>query len=150
MSTRFPSSNGDGASPRPGAGIVTLECAVDVDELMGVLIRALDSAGLEVLAVIDHSGDAADVGLAMPDTKLVIFGSAAVGTPLMLERPLLALDLPIKLLLWTDRAGRAFVSYNDGDWIADRHQLAESQRGVLRRVAAIAAKLAQRGTSAEG
>ncbi len=143
------SSNGNEAPGWPGSGVVTLECSVDIDGLIRALLTLLDTAGLDVLAVIDHSGDAAEVGLTMPDTKLVLFGNAVAGTPLMVENPLLALDLPPKLLLWTDRAGRVFVSYNDGDWVADRYQLPESRRAVLRRTAGLAAKLARRGTSSE-
>ncbi len=149
MSTPPASSNGDQSDPWPGTGVVTLECSVNthVDELLAALLRMLEADGLEVLAVIDHSGDAAEVGILMPDTKLVVFGNATFGTPLMLENPLVALDLPTKLLLWTDHAGRTYVSYNDAGWVADRYQLSETHRPVLRRVAAFATRLAEHGST---
>ncbi len=95
------------------------------------VIAELEHRGLELFAVIDHSGEAADVGLALPDTKVVIFGNPKGGTPLMVAHPLLALDLPMKLLLWESVAGDAFVSYNTPDFLAERHGLSADERAAL-------------------
>jgi uncharacterized protein DUF302 len=81
-------------------------------------------AGLMVFALVDHSGEAAKVGLSMPDTKLLIFGSPA-GAPIMLDAPLAALDLPLKVLVWENPAGGSFVSHLDPAYLGARHQLAD-------------------------
>lgn len=76
-------------------------------------------------ALVDHSGQAAKAGLAMPDTKLLIFGSPAGGTPVMLAAPLAALDLPLKVLVWENPAGGSFVSYLDPAYLGERHHLTD-------------------------
>ena len=123
---------------RPLSGVVTLACAVGVDQALRRAVGELEARGLEVFAVVDHSGEAAEVGLTMPDTKLMIFGSPRAGTPLMLEHPLLALDLPLKLLIWEADDARVFVSYNDPGYLANRYQLSEPETAVLRGVEVIA------------
>jgi uncharacterized protein (DUF302 family) len=94
------------------------------------------SKGLKVFAVVDHSGEAAQAGMPMPDTKLVIFGSPAAGTALMLAAPLVALDLPLKVLVWEDPdgGGRAHVSYNSPEYLAARYGLSDD---LTARIAAI-------------
>ena len=119
-------------------GVVTLACAVGVDQALRRAVAELEARGLEVFAVVDHSGEAAEVGLTMPDTKLMIFGSPRAGTPLMLEHPLLALDLPLKLLIWEADDARVFVSYNDPGYLANRYQLSEPETAALRGVEVIA------------
>jgi uncharacterized protein (DUF302 family) len=83
---------------------------------------------LTLFAVIDHSGEAKRVGLTMPDTKLVIFGSPMAGTPVMVAVPLAAIDLPLKLLVWEDAIGSVWVSYNSPSFIAERHDLSEEMQ----------------------
>jgi uncharacterized protein (DUF302 family) len=78
--------------------------------------------GLRTFAIVDHSGEAERVGLRMRETKLLIFGSPEAGTPLMVAYPLLALDLPLKALVWEDR-GRVRVSYNATSYPAKRYDL---------------------------
>jgi uncharacterized protein (DUF302 family) len=78
--------------------------------------------GLEIFALVDHSGEAERVGLQMQETKLLIFGSPKAGTPLMVASPLLALDLPLKALVWED-GGQVRVSYNATSYLAERHDL---------------------------
>jgi uncharacterized protein (DUF302 family) len=90
-----------------------------------------------LFAVIDHSGEANRVGLAMPDTKLVIFGSPTAGTPVMIAAPLAAVDLPLKLLVWEDSAGSVSVSYNSPAWLAERHHLSEEMGARFEPIEAI-------------
>ena len=92
--------------------------------------------------MIDHSGEAAEVGLTMPDTKLVIFGSPRGGTPLMLAHPLIALDLPLKLLLWENTVRCVFVSYNAPGYLATRYELSEHEAVALRVVETVARTIA--------
>jgi uncharacterized protein (DUF302 family) len=95
------------------------------------LAQLIDERGLTLFAVIDHSGEADKIGLNMPDTKLVIFGTAAAGTPVMVASPLAALDLPLKLLVWADTNGAVSVSYNSPTYLAERHHLIDELRRRL-------------------
>ena len=83
---------------------------------------SLAQRGIPVLARIDHSGGAAAVGLLMKPTELLIFGNAKAGTPLMLSAPTLALDLPLKALVWEDGEGKVWVTYNTPEYLQQRHQ----------------------------
>ena len=76
---------------------------------------------IPVLARIDHSAAATKVGLEMKQTVLLIFGNAKSGTPLMLSAPTVALDLPMKALVWEDAAGGVWVSTNTPEYLQDRH-----------------------------
>ena len=119
-------------------GVITLRGDGSIDQLLRRLVARIEALGHDVLAVIDHSGEAADAGLTMPDTKLVLFGSAEAATALMLAHPRIALDLPLKLLIsMTDDRG-GLVSYNASAYLAHRHGLNDDDAHALRVVAAIA------------
>ena len=124
------------------SGVVTIPCGPTVEDALRRLTGLLEGKQLTVFAVVDHSGEAAKAGLTMPDTKLVIFGSPAAGTDVMVAAPLVALDLPLKLLLWDDGAGGVFVSYNTPEYLADRYGLAEEHTARLRPIVAIAEAVA--------
>jgi uncharacterized protein (DUF302 family) len=79
--------------------------------------------GLSILARIDHSGDAAKVGLNMKPTQLLIFGNAKAGTPIMQASPTSALDLPLKALVWEDADGKVWLSYNSTEYLKQRHNI---------------------------
>ena len=101
-------------------GIVTKASAYSVAETVDRLKTALASKGLTLFALIDHSGEAERAGLTMQPAKLLLFGSPRAGTPLMVASPLLALDLPLKALVWQDGDGRVWVSYNSTQYLAER------------------------------
>ena len=122
-------------------GITTRQYDATVDQLLGRLVVQLDDRGLEVFAVIDHSGEAREAGLLMADTKLVVFGNPATVTPLMLAHPLLALDLPLKILIWETTDQHAFVSYNTPRALAERYELPPDQAEALELVDVIAQSL---------
>ena len=90
--------------------IVTKKTADTVEDAVARLTDVIRSKGLHLFAVIDHSGEAAASGLALRDTKVVIFGSPVAGTPVMQAHPLAALDLPLKVLVWDDD-GQTKLSY---------------------------------------
>jgi uncharacterized protein (DUF302 family) len=92
-----------------------------VDETVQRLQAAFTEKGLRVFAVIDHSGEAEKVGLTMRATKVVIFGSPKGGTPLMVAAPSLAIDLPLKALVAEDAEGKVSVTYNDPEYLRNRH-----------------------------
>jgi len=89
------------------------------------LQAAFAAKGLQVFAVIDHSGEAEKVGLKMRPTKVVIFGSPKAGTPLMVAAPSLAIDLPLKALVAEDAVGKVWLTYNDPEYLQERHGVPE-------------------------
>jgi uncharacterized protein (DUF302 family) len=104
-------------------GAVTIESRHSVDETVQKLKQILDSKGIKLFTVIDHSGAAEDVGMNMPPTKLLIFGNPKAGTPLMIAAPTIAIDLPLKLLVRQDSDGAVRISYNDPEYLQNRHGL---------------------------
>jgi len=118
-------------------GVVTLPTAGTVAEALERLLGVLKARGVKVFAVIDHSGEAARVGEQLPDTKLVIFGNPSAGTALMRTTPLVALDLPLKILIW-QRGHQAFLSYNEASHLVERYGLPTEQAAVLSTVDALA------------
>jgi len=95
-----------------------------VDETVERLKGLLQAKGITLFALVDHSGEAGKVGLSMPPTKLLIFGNPQAGTPLMLAAPSVALDLPLKILIWQDSGGKVWLSYNSPAYLQERHGLA--------------------------
>jgi uncharacterized protein (DUF302 family) len=104
-----------------GDGIVNLPSNHTVDETVERLKGILEAKGVTLFALVDHSGDAEKVGMKMPATKLLIFGSPKAGTPVMLASPSIAIDLPLKILIWEDGHGKAWISYNSPTYLQDRH-----------------------------
>jgi uncharacterized protein (DUF302 family) len=104
-------------------GLVQVASRYSVDETMKRLLAAFSSKGLQVFAVVDHSGEAEKVGLKMRPTKVVIFGSPSAGTPLMVAAPSLAIDLPLKALVAEDTTGKVSITYNDPEYLKERHSV---------------------------
>jgi len=106
-------------------GLVQVASHYSVDDTVQRLQAAFSGKGLQVFAVIDHSGEAEKVGLKMRPTKVLIFGSPKAGTPLMVAAPSLAIDLPLKALVAEDVDGKASVTYTDPEYLKERHGLPE-------------------------
>jgi uncharacterized protein (DUF302 family) len=104
-------------------GIISIPSNHSVDETVDKLKKPLQSKQITLFALIDHSGEAATVGLKMPPTKLLIFGNPKGGTPLMLAAPSTALDLPLKILVAEDAHGKVWLSYNSPEYLKERHGL---------------------------
>src|SRR5579864_221572 len=102
-------------------GLIQVASRYSVDETLGKLKAAFTEKGMQIFAVIDHSGEAAKVGLKMRPTKVLIFGSPKGGTPLMVAAPSLAIDLPLKALVAEDAEGKVSVTYNDPGYLLERH-----------------------------
>jgi uncharacterized protein (DUF302 family) len=111
--------------PTPN-GIITHPSPYPVPETLDRLESILRAKNITIFARVDHSGEAEKVGLHMPPTQLLIFGSPKGGTPLMLTSPLSAIDLPLKALAWQDAACKIWLSYNDAQYLRDRHALPEN------------------------
>ena len=123
-----------------GEGIVTKPSNHSVDETVTKLEGMLQAKGVKLFALIDHSGEAAKVGLKMPNTKLLIFGSPKGGTPLMLASPSIAIDLPLKILVAEDAQGKVWVSYNSPEYLKERHGLPQDLVQNIAVVEVLAAK----------
>lgn len=117
------------AQPDP-ASVITKISPVSVADTVSRLLATVASKGMRVFAVIDHSGEAATVGLPLRDTKLVIFGSPQAGTAVMQSAPLVALDLPLKVLIWAD-GSRTKVSFTAPSALAARYGLAADMAARL-------------------
>ena len=107
----------------PGNGMVHLRSHHSVQETLRRLESALRAHGVSIFARIDHSGEAEKVGLRMPPTQVLIFGSPKAGTPLMVASPTLAIDLPLKALAWEDADGTVWLSYNSPEYLKQRHNV---------------------------
>ena len=126
-----------------GKGIIDKLSNHSVDQTVGKLKNILQSKGITLFALVDHSGEAEKAGMKMPPTKLLIFGSPKAGTPLMLAAPSTAIDLPLKVLVWQDRQGKVWVSYNSPDYLKDRHGLPDDLLQNIAVVETLAAKAAE-------
>jgi uncharacterized protein (DUF302 family) len=107
----------------PDNGMVHLSSPYSVPETLKKLESALQSRRLTVFARIDHGGEAEKVGMKMHPTQLIIFGSPKGGTPVMVASPTLAIDLPLKALVWEDDGGKVWVSYNSAEYLKRRHNI---------------------------
>ncbi len=113
-------------------GLFTIASTFTFQETLDRLKAGIASRGMTVFAVIDHAQGAAEAGLQLRPTTLLIFGNAKAGTPLMQANPIVGLDLPLRALVWEDGAGKTSISYNDPVWLAGRHALPwEAERVAL-------------------
>lgn len=108
-------------APARDSGIVDTPSHHSVDQTVEKLQGILNAKGVTLFALVDHSGEAEKAGMKMRPTKLLIFGSPKAGTPLMLAAPSIAIDLPLKLLVWEDAQGKVWVSYNRPAYLQARH-----------------------------
>jgi uncharacterized protein (DUF302 family) len=104
-------------------GVVNKTSKHSVDDTLDKLQNILETKGIPIFALIDHSGEAGKVGMKMRPTKLLIFGNPKGGTSLMLAAPSIAIDLPLKILIWQDEQEKVWVSYNTPEYLAERHGL---------------------------
>jgi uncharacterized protein (DUF302 family) len=124
-------------------GIIDIPSSHSVEQTVEKLKGILQAKGVTLFALVDHSGEAEKVGLKMPPTKLLIFGSPKAGTPLMLAAPSIAIDLPLKILVWEDAQARVWVSYNSPGYLQVRHNLPTELLQNIAVVETLAAKAAE-------
>jgi uncharacterized protein (DUF302 family) len=108
------------------AGLITIASGLSAAETMNRLIAEVQAKGMTVFARIDHAAGAAEAGLTLRPTELLIFGNAKGGTPLMQAAQTMGVDLPLKALVWQDEAGKTWLSYNDPGWFARRHGIGDA------------------------
>jgi uncharacterized protein (DUF302 family)/uncharacterized membrane protein YidH (DUF202 family) len=126
-----------------GNGMMNVPGSHTVDETVEKLKGILQAKGVTLFALIDHSGEAAKVGMKMRPTKLLIFGNPTAGTPVMVAAPGSAIDLPLKILIWEDAEGKVWLSYNSPTYLQERHNLPPELVQNIAAVEALAAKAAQ-------
>ena len=105
-------------------GLKTIASSFGPKETMEQLESEISAKGMKVFARIDHAAGAAEAGLYLRPTDLIIFGNARVGTPLMQASQTVGIDLPLKAQVWQDEAGKTWFSYYEPNWIIERHGLA--------------------------
>jgi uncharacterized protein (DUF302 family) len=127
----------------PNNGIVCKKSKHSVDETVEKLKATLEAKGVTLFALVDHSGEAQKVGLAMPPTKLLIFGSPKGGTPIMLASPSVAIDLPLKILVAQDKDGTVNVCYNAPEYLQQRHGFPQDLLSNIAVVETLASKAAE-------
>ena len=104
-------------------GIIELACNHPVVETVDRLASLLKAKGIKLFARIDQAAEARAVGLALRPTVLLNFGDPTAGTPLMNQYPSLAMDLPLKALVWESAEGKVWLSYNSPEFLQQRHGL---------------------------
>ena len=128
-------------------GLTTVRSPHSPRETMDRLEAAVKTKGMTVFARVDHAAGAAEAGLTLRPTELLIFGNARGGTPLMQAVQTMGIDLPRKALIWQAQAGVTWLSYNDPGWLAKRHGLSKDAEpsvsaltGALRAIAEAATR----------
>ena len=137
------SSGPDTEKSSTPSGVVTKTSPSSVTAAVERLVELVEGKGMKVFAVIDHSGEAERAGLQMRPTKLLIFGNPKAGTPLMLAAPTIAIDLPLKILVWEDNGGQVRISYDSPAYLQTRHGLPEELVQNISVVAGLAAAAAE-------
>lgn len=123
-------------------GLVSIRSNRSVTEAVGRLQAALDAKGITLFARIDHAAGAAEVGLPLRPTTLMIFGNAKAGTPMMQAEQTIGIDLPLKILVWEDAGRITWLTYNDPAWLARRHGIELATQPTITAMSALLAALA--------
>lgn len=140
---RAPAPQGMGSLASDEAGLITHASGRSGAETTARLVESITRHGMTISARIDHATAAHMVDLPLRHTELLVFGNPRAGTPLMQAVQKIAIDLPLKMLVWSDAAGRTWVSYRDPRWLAHLYGLSEgtgaqidAMSGALERVIA--------------
>ncbi|PSJ64094.1 DUF302 domain-containing protein [Pseudaminobacter soli (ex Li et al. 2025)] len=128
-------------------GLITVRSAFGPKETMNRLEAEVRAKGLTVFAHIDHAAGAAEAGLQLRPTDLIIFGNAKGGTPLMQSVQTIGIDLPLKALVWQDASGNTWLSYNDLAWLAKRHGVGQEVQPTIEALRTALSALAKKATA---
>jgi uncharacterized protein (DUF302 family) len=128
-------------------GLTTIPSGFEPQDTMNRLETAVKAKGMTVFARIDHAAGAAAVGLSLRPTEVLIFGNAKGGTPLMQAAQTIGIDLPLKALAWQDASGKTWLSYNDPDWLAKRHELGGETEAAVKMMTGALAAVAKAATT---
>jgi uncharacterized protein (DUF302 family) len=130
-------------------GLTSIRSNFGPKETMERLEAEIRFQGMKVFARIDHAAGAAEAGLKLPPTELIIFGNARGGTPLMQSMQTVGIDLPLKALVWEDASGATWLSYNEPSWIARRHGVANAEP-VVSKMTAVLSAMSRKATEKVG
>ena len=130
-------------------GLTSIRSRFGPKETMDRLQAEIRAHGMTVFARIDHAAGAAEVGLTLPPTELIIFGNARAGTPLMQSAQTVGIDLPLKALVWEDTAGTTWLSYNEPGWIAQRHRVDANAEQVVSKMAAALSAMSRKAADSQ-
>jgi uncharacterized protein (DUF302 family) len=137
-----------GGNAMAADGLTTVLSSYAPKETMTRLEAAVKAKGMTVFAHVDHAAGAAEAGLPLRPTDLLIFGNAKGGTPLMQSAQTIGIDLPLKVLVWQDASGKTWVSYNDPGWLAKRHGLGREAESTVNGMTAALTAIAQAAATA--
>lgn len=112
------------------SGLISKASKHSASDTVSRLEAVLVSSGMTLFARIDHKAEAEKVGLAMRPAHLIVFGNPKGGTPLMVASPSVAIDLPLKALVWEDAAGRVWLSYNSASYLRSRHGITGKDEAI--------------------
>jgi uncharacterized protein (DUF302 family) len=129
-------------------GLITVSSSFGPEETMKRLEAEVRAKGMTVFARVDHAAGAAEAGLPLRPTDLLIFGAARGGTPLMQATQTIGIDLPLKALVWQDEEGKTFLSYNDPAYLTHRHGLADQVKPVVDTMTGVLKAIAAKATAA--
>ena len=129
-------------------GLITVSSSFGPEETMKRLEAEVRATGMTVFARVDHAAGAAEAGLPLRPTDLLIFGAARGGTPLMQAAQTIGIDLPLKALVWQDEEGKTFLSYNDPAYLTHRHGLADQVKPVVDAMTGALKAIAAKATAA--
>jgi len=124
-------------------GLITLQSRRSAAETVARVKAEVEARGMSVFAVVDHAAAAHAQGLALRPTQVLLVGSPRAGTPLMQADQTIGIDLPLKLLVWEDEAGKVWIAYNDPLWLGARHGLPASEGDRLKMMATGLAAIAK-------
>ena len=127
-------------------GLINIQSAHDVKTTADRFENILKTKGMTIFTRIDHAEGAKKVGKTLPATELIIFGNPKVGTPLMQCQQSIAIDLPQKALIWQDKNGQTWLSYNDINYLTKRHNLTGCNK-VIRKIEKVLNNLAKSATT---
>ena len=133
-------------SSRAVEGLATIPSRFGPKETVDRLEAQIHARGLTVFARIDHAAGAAKVGLPLAPTEVIIFGNARGGTPLMQSVQTVGIDLPLKALVWEDTSGKTWLSYDEPNWIAQRHGVHNAQ-ALLNKMADLLTTISTQATT---
>jgi uncharacterized protein (DUF302 family) len=135
-----------GQAHADGDGLIVLKSDFGVTKTLDRLGIALERKGIKVFARINHASGAASVGLELPPTAVIIFGTPKIGTPLMTSNPAIGLDLPLKAVAWQTADGVVMLAYSDPAWLAKRYGI-DDRDGVFKKMAGALAKFTAMATT---
>jgi uncharacterized protein (DUF302 family) len=111
-------------------GLTTIKSNSGPEETISRLETEIKAHGMNVMARINHAALAAEAGLTLRPTEVIIFGNPRGGMPLMQANQTIGIDLPLKMLVWQDAAGKTWLSYNDPAWLVKRHEIGGAENTV--------------------